>query len=33
MLKLTSGIDLSEHCKVYEKKTDHRPDDAFRIGN
>jgi hypothetical protein len=28
MLKLTDLYDLSEHCKVYEKKTDYRPDHA-----
>jgi hypothetical protein len=28
MLKLTAAIDLSEHCKVYEKKTDNWSDHA-----
>ena len=31
MLKLTDDDKLFEHCKVYEKKTENRTDDAFGI--
>lgn len=33
MLKLTAAIDMFEHCKVYEKKTDYWSDNASGIGN